>query len=42
MTRAVSNTELMSRARERTVLVTWPDDRFVLCGTIVSAILGYN
>ena len=36
------NPELMSRARDRTVIVTWPDDRSVMCGTIVSAILGYN
>ena len=33
--------EAMSRARKRTVFVTWPG-RSVLGGTIVSAILGYN
>ena len=34
--------ELMSRARERTVIVTWPGYRSILGGTIVSVLLGYN
>ena len=33
--------DVMSRARERAVFVTWPG-RSVLGGKIVSAILGYN